>query len=240
MLDRAKSRQPRRKEATFLRRTVAALKQERDRLRRLLDLHQQERQLVGYEIHDGLAQHLAAAAMHFEGLGAWKTTMPATVAQAVEAGLQQLDQGLRESRRLIGELRPRPLEGIGLIGAIQGLIDETVDDGIKAEVVTEGDWDRLPSPLQHNVFRIVQQALGNARRHSQSRRVGVSLERDHEEGRVEIRDWGIGFATGEIRKGCFGLEGIRRRAELCGGSVSIASSHGKGTRIVMRFPWREE
>ena len=74
--------------------------------------------------------------------------------------------------------------------------------------------------IENTVFRIVQEGLANACRHSKSDRVRVEIAQDDQRLRLEIRDWGIGFDPNEVGEGCFGLERIQERARLFGGEVS--------------------
>ena len=90
--------------------------------------------------------------------------------------------------------------------------------------------------LEDTVFRIVQECLNNARRHSKSKRVKVELRHHGEQLRIEVRDWGVGFKLGGVGDGHFGLEGIQERAKIFGGRAVIASGLRKGTVIVVELP----
>jgi two-component system, NarL family, sensor histidine kinase NreB len=90
--------------------------------------------------------------------------------------------------------------------------------------------------LENAIYRICQEALANACRHSQSDRVRVSLLERQGGIRIEVRDWGIGFETKATPKNRYGLEGIRQRAKLLGGKCSIRSKPEQGTRIVVELP----
>ena len=83
------------------------------------------------------------------------------------------------------------------------------------------------------VYRIVQEGLSNARNHSKSKKIRVSLKQWGDRLRIEIRDWGVGFDPKIAQEDHFGLEGIRERARLLGGECSIKSKAGKGTRIMV-------
>jgi two-component system sensor histidine kinase DegS len=96
--------------------------------------------------------------------------------------------------------------------------------------------DRLAPVLESSLFRIVQEAVNNARRHSRSSRVNVVLSKETDSVRVAIEDWGTGFDPDAVPEGRFGLEGIRERARLLGGEALIDSTPGAGTRIVVTLP----
>jgi signal transduction histidine kinase len=93
--------------------------------------------------------------------------------------------------------------------------------------------------LENALYRIFQEALGNACKHSNSSRVRVSLTQQGGRVRLEIRDWGVGFEIKTMPENHFGIEGIRQRARLLGGRCSIQSEAGEGTRVVVELPLME-
>ena len=86
------------------------------------------------------------------------------------------------------------------------------------------------------IYRIVQEGLSNARNHSKSKKIRVSLKQRGDRLRIEICDWGVGFDPTIVHGEHFGLEGIRERTRLLGGECSIESKAGKGTRIMVELP----
>lgn len=96
--------------------------------------------------------------------------------------------------------------------------------------------ERLEPLLEGTIYRIVQEAIANARRHSRSDRAVVRLTQTEARIHVEVRDWGIGFHPAKVGRGRFGLAGIRERARLLNGWASIESSPGRGTRILVELP----
>ena len=197
-----------------------------------------ERQLIAYEIHDGLAQQLAGAIMQFQAYGHLKDTQPKEAAKAYDAGLTMLQQGHFETRRLIAGVRPPILDEAGVAEAVSHLIYEVSrEKGPKIDFHSRVDFDRLDPTLENSIYRITQEALMNACKHSQSERISVSLLQQREDRlRIEIRDWGVGFDPKAVPKSHFGLEGIQQRARLLGGKCSIRSTPGKGTRITVELP----
>ena len=95
---------------------------------------------------------------------------------------------------------------------------------------------RLESTLENSLFRIAQEAMANACRHSRSSRVQVRLTQKGDEVTLEVRDWGIGFDQAAVAENRFGLEGIRERSRLLGGKLSIRSKPGGGTVVRVKFP----
>jgi signal transduction histidine kinase len=206
-------------------------------LRYLLELQDRDRQMVAYEIHDGFVQQLAAGIMHFAAFSELQGRGGDETWKSFETGLQRLNDCMREARQLIGGLRSPILDEFGVVAAVEDLISQGGAQG-KAEIdfVRHLDGGRLAPSLENAIYRIVQEGLANARRHSRSKRVLVKLTQRNRYLQVEVQDWGIGFNPREVGDGHFGLEGIQKRASLFGGSATIKSSAGKGTRIVVRLP----
>ncbi|NQU20063.1 MAG: PAS domain S-box protein [Candidatus Nealsonbacteria bacterium] len=218
-------------------RAEQTVRQERLLLRRMLDLQERERRLVSYDIHDGLAQQLAGAMLQFQTLRRFPDEIPEQARGALQAGLDLLGEGLGEARRLIGGLRPPILDESGVVAAIDYLICEyQKQEGPVIEFHHDVSFDRLAAPLETAVFRIVQETLTNACRHSKSPRVSVKLIEQGDRVAVEIRDWGIGFDTNEIGEDHFGVRGIRERARLLGGQAAFDTAPGKGTRVTVDLP----
>ncbi|MCR4411457.1 MAG: sensor histidine kinase [Thermoguttaceae bacterium] len=215
----------------------AAAAAERHHLRQLIRLHERERQMVAYEIHDGLAQDLAGAQFQFQAFLELRDRDPEQADRAFETGLRLLNEGLEEARRLIANLKPPVLEELGVIAALDDLFWQWRQQyDLEIEFVHRGRLGRIAPPLETAIYRVVQEGLTNARRHSHSRRVRVVLRRRARVVQVSIRDWGKGFDPDRVGPGRFGLRGIRERAELLGGSASIRSRPGRGTRIAVDLP----
>jgi len=208
-------------------------------LRRLLDIQERDRQLVAYDIHDGFVQKATAASLHLQAFRELYGENPAEAWRNFDAAVRALGEGIHEARRLIAGLRPPILEKAGVVAAIDSLSHEVNERGApKIEFSHAVRFDRLAPLLETTVFRIVQESLNNACRHSQSEKVRISLVQVGDRVRLEVQDWGIGFDPETVDKSRFGLEGIQERARLVGGHASIESSPGEGTRVVVELPVR--
>jgi signal transduction histidine kinase len=206
-------------------------------LRELLKSQDRERQLIAYEIHDGLAQHLAAAIMQFEALRQLKERSPEEALRGCDAGLDMLRRSLAEARRLISGLRPPILDESGIVAAIGHLVHDIASQGgPEVEYRTRIKFDRLEPVLENAVYRIVQECLTNAHRYSESDKVLIELVQQESRLRIEVKDWGVGFDSSVRRDDCFGLEGIKERARLFGGHATVTSALGEGTEIVVELP----
>jgi PAS domain S-box-containing protein len=225
------------RDITERKRAEEMLKKEHRTLKHLLQSSDHERQLIAYEIHDGLAQQLAAAIMQFETYIHQKDITPRKAKKAYSAAMTMLRQGHAECRRLISGVRPPILDESGVAAAIAHLVsDRNCIKGPRIEYFSVTDFDRLVPIVENAIYRIVQEGLANACQHSKSETVRVSLVQRECRVQIEIRDWGVGFDVKTVQANRFGLEGIRQRARLLGGKSSIRSKLGKGTRICVELP----
>lgn len=218
-------------------RAQEAVDRERRTLWHMLRSSDHERQLIAYDIHDGLAQQLAAAAMQFEACEHLKDSSPENAKTAYDAGVRMVRQAHIEARRLISGVRPPILDQLGIVAALAQLAqDQQTAGGPKIEFQSNVRFARLESVLESAIYRIAQESLANACRHSQSPRISLSLIQEGDSVQLEVRDWGVGFDPDSVNADHFGLEGIRERARLLGGEAAIASRPGKGTRIRVVLP----
>jgi len=217
--------------------TQATLRQQRESLRRLLDASDRERQLVAYEIHDGLAQHLAAARMQLDVFAHLNGQGSPEAHEAYRAAVALVDESLAEARRLIGGLRPPIVDERGIVAGIEHFISDTRNHGgFQLECDCDIGSGRLDPALENAILRIVQEAVSNAKRHGRTERARVELTQEGDHLLLEIRDWGAGFDPAKVPQGCYGLEGIRERARLLGGTATIQSAPGQGTCVRVRLP----
>jgi PAS domain S-box-containing protein len=213
------------------------LQREYRTLKHLLQSSDHERQVIAYEIHDGLAQQLAGAIMQFETYFYQKDSRPEKAAKAYDAAMTMLRQGHSESRRLISGVRPPILDESGVVAAIAHLAsDLSGPKAPKIKYFSAVAFDRLVPTVENAIYRIAQEGLTNACRHSRSENVRIALVQREDRVRIEIRDWGVGFDVKAVQENRYGLEGIRQRVRLLGGKCSIRSKPRKGTRIVVELP----
>jgi PAS domain S-box-containing protein len=225
------------RDITERKRAQEALERERQALWRMLQASDHERQTISYEIHDGLAQYLAAAIMQFETHDALRPNSPDQAEKAYKTAVSLVHQSHAETRHLVSKVRPPVIDEIGLETAISHLVHEQQQDGgPKIEFSSMVEFGRLPAFLENALYRIVQEALTNACRHSKSRRVAVSMTQEGQNLRLEVRDWGGGFDPESVEKGHFGLEGIRQRVRLLGGRLTVQSAPGSGTLVQVLLP----
>jgi PAS domain S-box-containing protein len=224
-------------DVTAERSAAEALAKEQRLLQRLLDLHERERQLTAYEIHDGFAQQLTGAMYRLQAFRENLAKNPAEAWKTFDSAAKLLSGAIDETRRLISGLRPPVLDESGIVEAIEYLVCEQRQHGATTvEFQPNVSFQRLAPPLESAIFRIVQESLQNACRHSQSDRVRISLDQRGDRVCLEIQDWGIGFEPDAVAEQRFGLQGIRERARLLDGHVTIRSAPQKGTLISVELP----
>ncbi|TDE19244.1 GAF domain-containing sensor histidine kinase [Actinomadura sp. 6K520] len=217
---------------------------------RAVQAQEAERSRLSREIHDGIAQRLASLGFH---LSAAERAMP----EHHPEGLAQIMMARRlcelaaaETRAAIGGLRPPVLDDLGLSAALATLARE-VGDGpgpsgpLDVTVTVEGELeDALPDHVQTALYRIAQEAVGNCLRHAQATCVDLLLEHSHDRVRLKVRDDGTGFPVRDVlrqggrgrRPDSYGLRGMRERAELLGGRVTVTSRPSAGTTVEAVIP----
>jgi PAS domain S-box-containing protein len=223
-------------------RNEEALRASREEIRELAlaasSAREQEKSRIARELHDELGQALTALKIDVGWLRERLADSAGGVPEKLAAMQALLDSTVAAARRISADLRPLMLDDLGLVAASEWLVQNfTKRTGVPCELdVGEGELD-LPDPYSTAVFRVLQESLTNVARHAQATEVSVSIVRDDHGITLAIEDNGAGFAPAESRKpNSFGLLGLRERAQLLGGEITIDSAPGKGTRVRLRIP----
>jgi two-component system NarL family sensor kinase len=198
----------------------------------------EERARLAREIHDTLAQGLTAIALNIEGAMHRLKTDPDQARERLERALAMARENLEDARRSVLDLRgAAQLEGKPLAEALAGLARAfTSDTGIPA-TVQASNLDGLSLRTESELFRIAQEALTNARKHSRAHSVEIGLHRRGTRLTLSVHDDGRGFSVTGVGHGDGqGVVGMRERARLLGGRLHISSAPGKGTRVTARVP----
>ncbi|MBA4015830.1 MAG: hypothetical protein C0483_01445 [Pirellula sp.] len=207
------------------------LRRDRQLLRDLIDVQEQERQYICNELHDGTIQYLVGALMHLQS---------PTVQAGDRAGLERVETFLiraaSEARRLIAGVRSSLLDDMGVVAAIEDLVAQSRDVGVEVKVYRDDEFRDLDDKIAVTVFRVVQEALSNVRKHGGVNRAEVELRRGEKEIIFVVRDEGRGFKPGSEPAECFGLRGMRERVLLAGGKFSLVSAPEKGTTVRAELP----
>jgi signal transduction histidine kinase/HAMP domain-containing protein len=212
-----------------------------DLVRRLQVAQEEERRRVAYEVHDGLAQVAASAHQHLQTYADCYAPATPEARAALDRTVDLVQRTVREARRVIAGLRPTALDDFGLATAIKLEVEALRADGWQVTFEDGLGEARLPSTIETAFYRVAQEALTNVRKHAGPTRVHVALHRGGGLVRLEVRDWGRGFATPNGRRRAragerMGLLGMRERVALLGGTWSVDSAPGRGTTVVVEVP----
>jgi two-component system NarL family sensor kinase len=200
----------------------------------------EERTRIAREIHDTLAQGLTAIALNIESAMNRLETRPDQARERLQSALDMARENLEDARRSVVDLRTASqLEGKPLAEALAGLARSfTSATGIPVRFDVDAECtERLPLRIEAELFRIVQEALTNVRKHAHARRVEIVMRRRGSSLSLLVRDDGRGFVVSARRRpDSHGLVGMRERAKLLGGRVEISSKPGGGTRVRALIP----
>ncbi|GAC1350862.1 MAG: hypothetical protein NVSMB27_37470 [Ktedonobacteraceae bacterium] len=230
----------------------------------------EERNRLAREIHDTLAQGLAAITLQLETADALSASRPERAQEAIRRALSLARGNLKEARRSVMDLRAAPLQNHTLTEALATLVQrshESTSVGASAELAErvsipsrpspldrpqiyysfspEPDFPPLPARLEVGIYRIAQEALANACRHAQADHIDLMLTGEEESVRLVVQDDGCGFDPDQVTQigsegQHFGLTGMSERARLLGATISIQSAPGTGTCITLLVPYHEK
>jgi PAS domain S-box-containing protein len=215
----------------------------RDLSSRLLQVQEAERSHVSREIHDSLGQYLTALQLEIGTLANALPNTDVTVRRLLEGAQETINQAVTVARSLVKELHTPVLEDFGLVAALRDLVHEYERKWqIETTFVHRGIFSGLSWDIQTTLYRIIQEALTNALRHSRSKTVRLILVQRARYLMLHFCDYGVGFdltVLPQLRKNHFGLYNMQERVELIGGRFRISSWIGKGTAIAVKIPFQE-
>lgn len=215
-------------------------------LRQVIRAQEDERRRVARELHDVTSQALATLAVRVEMLRLTSKENPKETVTLIEEIRQLLATTSKGVNRLTYALRPSLLDDLGLPAAVRSCSHNVLGTAdIEAHVEVSGVEGRLPPEVETAVFRIIQEAITNIASHSLAESACISLEFKDRSIAVQVEDDGIGFNLLEVlpsphEKESMGLLGMKERAELLGGKLSIDTQPGRGTKIVTEIPFDRE
>jgi len=204
---------------------------------KIFNAHEEERKRLARELHDGIGTSLLATKMKLEMLEAQANDNISTYKRELPELISEIDHSIGELRAVSADLRPSFLENTDLVAAIKWHAKKVKErSGIEINV-SSGDIGQISLKIKENFYRIFQEALNNAVKHSGSTRVEVLLSRNKSYMVLEIQDNGRGFrSSGAEQDQGIGLYTIRERVELLGGIIKIKSSDKIGTDIFIEVP----
>jgi len=193
----------------------------------------EERQRLARDLHDSVTQALYGVTLHAEAATRLLASGDVITAAQFVRELQEIAQdAFEEMRLLIFELRPPVLEQEGLVAALRARLDAVEGrTTLQTAFVVEG-VDLLPTPVEHTLYRIAQEALNNALKHAHAQHIAVSLCQEASSVILEIVDDGVGFDPDTAREtGGLGLRGMEERVAQLGGRLDLFTAPGAGTKV---------
>jgi signal transduction histidine kinase/ligand-binding sensor domain-containing protein len=204
-----------------------------------------ERTRIARELHDTLLQSFHGVLLRLEVLSQMSRERPMEAQQALDSTIDQAARAITEGRDAVQGLRESTVERNDLARAVNTLGEELAanpanNGSAVFRVTVEGEPRDLHPILRDEIYRIAGEALRNAFRHAQARQVEVEIRYDDEQFRLRVRDDGKGMdhsvVTRQSSEGHYGLPGMRERATLIGGNLTLWSEAGAGTEVELRVP----
>jgi len=209
---------------------------------RLLAAHEEERKRVAGELHDTIGSCLSGIKFKVESAIQEIAKTPRTAAQSLNDIVPVIHEAVEECRRIQMDLRPSMLDDLGLLPTLSWFFRrfQTIYSTIHIEQEMTIQESELPNSLKIVIYRVIQEAMNNAAKHSKADLVRISLRKVHNKMELFVEDNGCGFSVqrrlflNDSRRG-LGLTSMRERTELSGGSFAIESAEGMGT--IIRASW---
>lgn len=197
---------------------------------------EEERKRIAREMHDELGQQLTALRMGVSAMRIEFATGNPALSGRFQSLLGLADETMQVVRNVVASLRPAALDA-GIVAALEWQAAEFSRDGrVNCRLNIPDDNLALDEARAVALFRIVQEALTNVARHAQANEVTISLKEVDSHWILEICDDGQGFEPMAIRTKSFGLVGMKERALMLAGEISVVSAPGNGTSITVRIP----
>ncbi|MFV1990939.1 MAG: sensor histidine kinase [Acidimicrobiales bacterium] len=206
-------------------------------VRQVTQAQEEERLRISRELHDETGQELVHVVRRLEAIG--ESAEPGQARQ-IDDLLQTMRDTLKSVRRFSRDLRPAVLDDLGLLAAIEMVVEDTSSRlSVGANLNVLGDPRRVNRTIELALFRIAQEALRNVERHSHATSATVRLAFDDDEIQLSVSDNGCGFSPPRnlsqlTRRGSLGLLGMKERAELVGGRFELRSSPEHGSEVTIR------
>jgi signal transduction histidine kinase len=204
-----------------------------------------QRARLAYAVHDGLTQTVAGAILELEALAGRVEKDPATAVSSIDASKAEIRRSLSELRAMLFELQQHTTEDEEQpVEPLMRYVDDVMKRWrVPARISVEGDLGTVPSRILSVAYVVIREGLANAAKHAGGRGVRVELAASDDDLTVAVSDRGRGFSgSDEVaarQAHHFGLQMLRKRVADVGGTLSVDSRPGSGTRVIAQLPYAE-
>ena len=206
-------------------------------LQQLIDTQESERNRIAGDLHDSLGSLLSSIKLRFHGLKETSSSNQPEQEKRYRETLSQLDEAVKEVRRIAHNMSPVTLRRFGLRDTLQTLIDQiNVSNQLEADIQILGLEERLPEQLELTVYRICQELLQNVIKHAQATTLHLQIIKHLDTINIVVEDNGVGMAVEKVVSG-FGFAAVQTKARLLKGNFSVESQPGKGCMVIVDIPY---
>jgi signal transduction histidine kinase len=211
-------------------------------IQQITRIQEEERNRIARDLHDDTAQALYALTRQVDNFVRGSSNLPTDTSSFLKSLVEQIKTVSQGVRRFSQDLRPPLLDDLGLLATIRWLTGNMEErTHISVKLTMSGTERRLAPHVELAIFRIIQEALRNIQKHAAATQVDVNVEYANEKINISIVDNGKGFKPvgdwGELsREGRLGLMGMKERAHLLGGNITIKSETNRGTNVLIELP----
>ncbi|MBI1183041.1 tetratricopeptide repeat protein [bacterium] len=204
-----------------------------DRMTALMEGQEQERSRIATELHDGVGSLLATVKHYFEVVESKLQSNDNLVKKAFNI----LDKACDEVRRISHDMASNVLSKFGLKAALYDMVDMISDkDKLKVQLIITGMENRLENSVEIQIFRIIQELVGNVLKHAKASEVVIQLNRHNDQINLMVEDNGVGFDYNEaIKKDGMGMRNLKTRVTQLGGNIEFDTNKGSGTTAIVDF-----
>ena len=221
--------------------TQLAEAERRDLLRALISAHEQERKRVAEEWHERLGEKLFQVLRDFRACHELIVQRVPEGKERFEKLAGEIDAMVTLVRSFTNELHPLVLDDFGFVAALREyVVGLREQEGLHVTIRADETVSPLPTEANLGLFRILQEALLNIRKHAQANNVEIAFVQEHSGVSLLIKDDGQGFNLDHLPQGHYGLLYMRERAEACGGTLRVVSAQGQGTEVRVELPRNEK
>jgi signal transduction histidine kinase len=204
-----------------------------------------ERARLAYAVHDGLTQTVAGAILELEALAGRVEKDPSTAVSTIDASKAEIRRSLADLRTMLFELQQHTTEEEQPVEPLMRYVEDVMKRWrVPARISVEGDLGGAPSRILSVAYVVIREGLANAAKHAGGRGVTVELTATDDDLTVAVADRGRGFSGSDElaarQAHHFGLQMLRKRVADVGGTLSIDSRVGTGTRVIAQLPYAEE